>query len=56
MSLILLTSFLTCNQLLDIAKTIESSDVISEYQKTEIILKLRKITPSCPIITREYKS
>ena len=56
MSLILLTSFLTCNQLLDIAKTVESSDAIPEYQKTEIILKLRKITPSCPIITREYKS
>jgi len=56
MSLILLTSILTCTQLIDIAKTVEYSDVITEYQKTEIILKLRKITPSCSIIIREYKS
>jgi hypothetical protein len=56
MQSILLASILTCSQLIDIAKTVENSDFLTGFQKTEIILKLRKITPSCPIITREYKS
>jgi hypothetical protein len=55
MQSILLASILTCSQLIDIAKTVENSDFLTEFQKTEIILKLREYSTSCPLIYREFK-
>ena len=52
---LILISVLTCNQLIDIARTITLSDFLSEFQKTQVIFKLQKITLSCPLIYREYK-
>ena len=46
---ILSTTIITCSQALITMNRLSSVSGLSEKQKTEIILELRKIVPSCPV-------
>lgn len=55
MTTIFLTTIISCNQLLGIAKRMESVGVLTIKQKTALILELRKLVPDCPILVRPYE-
>jgi hypothetical protein len=46
---ILSTTIITCSQALDVMNRLSSVYGLTQNQKIEIILELRKIVPSCPV-------
>ena len=50
---LLLTTTISCNQVLRIISNVQKAVVLSEKQKIEIIQEVRKFVPSCPIIIKE---
>lgn len=47
---ILLTTFLSCSQVIGIANRIQAIMGLTYQQKIEIVNELRKVVPSCPVI------
>lgn len=56
MGTLLLTTVLTCNQLLLIAKRVINTEMLSPKQKTEIMQEFQKAIPSCPLIIKPNDS
>ena len=54
MGTLFLTTVITCRQLLGIASRITNSSVLTSQQKTEIVIELRNLVPSCPIVIKPY--
>ena len=49
-----LTTVISCRQLLGIANRLVNNSLLSSQQKTEIILELKNIVPSCPLIIKPH--
>jgi uncharacterized protein YkuJ len=47
---ILLVTFLSCNQLLGIIDRLQNIASLTSQQKQEIVIELRKVVPTCPVI------
>ncbi len=56
MGTLFLTTVLSCNQLLGITKRLVSGTLLTSRQKTEIIIELQKVSPSCPLIIKNNDS
>ncbi len=54
MGTLFLTTVLSCNQLLGIAKRLVSGPLLTSQQKTEILFELQKVVPSCPLIIKNH--
>jgi hypothetical protein len=50
---ILLVTFLNCNQVLAISYRLQGIAMLSPKQKYEILVELRKVVPTCPVIINE---
>jgi hypothetical protein len=55
MTTIFLTTILNCNQIIGISKRMESVGVLTIRQKTALLLELKKLVPSCPILVKPYE-
>jgi hypothetical protein len=53
---ILLTTILTCQQVIAIANRLQNIALLNSQQKVEIILELRNSVPSCPVKIGEDKN
>ena len=50
MASIFLTTILSCNQVLAIANRVQQALNISHQQRYEVLLELKKVVPTCPVI------
>lgn len=53
---ILLTTILTCNQLLGIINRVFRNTSLSYHQRYEITTELQKYIPSCPVVIQKHDS
>jgi len=53
---ILLTTILTCQQVIGIVNRLQNIALLNSQQKIEIILELRNSVPSCPVKIGEDKN
>lgn len=53
MGTLFLTTVLSCQQVLNIANRLVNISLLSPQQKTEILLELKKVVPSCPLIIKQ---
>lgn len=56
MGTLLLTTILSCNQVIEISNRLIDISLLSPKQKMEIINELRKTVPSCPLIIKPNNS
>jgi hypothetical protein len=56
MGTLLLTTVLSCNQVIQISNRLIDISLLSPKQKMEIINELRKTVPSCPLIIKHNDS
>jgi hypothetical protein len=49
---IFLVTILSCSQVFAIARRLQNISLLTKEQKNEIILELRKVVPTCPVIIR----
>ncbi len=47
-----LTTILSCSDIVMIANRLVNIRLLSSQQKTEILLELKKVVPSCPLIIK----
>lgn len=47
---VLLSTILSCNQVLAMVNRLQQVLMLSPQQKYEIIMELRKVVPTCPVI------
>jgi hypothetical protein len=52
MSIFLLT-FLSCSQLYSVVTRLQNVIHLTPQQKAEIVLELRKVVPTCPVIIKQ---
>jgi hypothetical protein len=50
---IFLFTFISCNQLLGIVNRLQGIIYLTPQQKAEIVLELRKVVPTCPVIIKK---
>jgi len=50
---ILLVTFLNCRQLLSLVNRLEKVASLTTQQKQEIMVELRKVVPTCPVIIKK---
>ena len=50
MASIFLTTILSCNQVLSIANRVQQVLNISHQQRYEVLLELKKVVPTCPVV------
>jgi hypothetical protein len=50
---ILLVTFLSCNQVLAISYRLQGIAMLSPQQKYEIMVELKKVVPTCPVIINQ---
>jgi hypothetical protein len=50
---IFLATFLSCNQVLAIAYRLQGIAMLSPQQKYEILVELKKVVPTCPVIIHQ---
>jgi len=55
MSVLFLTTILSCSDIVTIANRLVGVSLLSTQQKTEILLELKKVVPSCPLIIKNPK-
>jgi hypothetical protein len=55
MGTLLLTTILSCNQVIQISNRLIDISLLSPKQKMEIINELRKTVPSCPVLIKDIK-
>lgn len=53
MTNIFLVTILTCSQIVELVKRVESVSILSPQQKYEIVNELRKVVTSCPIVIKK---
>lgn len=46
----LLSTILSCNQVLAIANRLQQVLMLTPHQRYEILVELRKVVPTCPVI------
>jgi hypothetical protein len=51
---LLLTTILSCQQVIGIASRLQKIALLSSQQKMEIVELLRASVPSCPVIIKSY--
>ena len=47
-----LTTILSCSDIMIIANKLVNVKLLTSEQKTEILLELKKVVPSCPLIIK----
>ena len=47
-----LTTFLSCSDLVKIANRLTNVKMLTPEQKIEILLELKKVVPTCPLIIK----
>ncbi len=47
-----LTTILSCSDIMMIANKLVNVKLLTSEQKTEILLELKKVVPSCPLIIK----
>jgi hypothetical protein len=47
-----LTTFLSCSDIVKIANKLTNVKMLTPEQKTEILLELKKVVPTCPLIIK----
>lgn len=52
MGTLFLTTILSCQQVTGIANRLVTVKLLSPEQKLEILLELKKVVPSCPLIIK----
>ena len=52
MGSLLLTTVLSCNQVISILNRLQNITLLSPQQKTEILVELKRVVPSCPVIIK----
>ena len=52
MGTLFLTTILSCQQVITIANKLVAVKLLSPEQKLEILLELKKVVPSCPLIIK----
>jgi hypothetical protein len=50
---ILLVTFLSCSQVFAIVQRLQNVPMLTKEQKREIMLELRRVVPTCPIIIKD---
>jgi hypothetical protein len=55
MSVLFLTTILSCSDIIMIANRLVGVKLLSSEQKTEILWELKKVVPSCPLIIKNPK-
>jgi hypothetical protein len=55
MSALFLTTILSCSDIVVIANRLVNINLLTPTQKTEILLELKKVVPSCPLIIKNSK-
>jgi hypothetical protein len=50
---IFLFTFLSCSQLYSVVNRLQNIVQITPQQKSEIVLELRKVVPTCPVIIKK---
>lgn len=53
MGTLFLTTVISCQQLHSIANKVVFNTLMSTKQKTELIIELQKMVPSCPLIIKD---
>jgi hypothetical protein len=51
---VLLSTILSCNQVLAIANRLQQVLMLSHQQRYEILVELRKVVPTCPVIIHHH--
>ncbi len=52
MGSLLLTTVLSCNQVISILNRLQNITLLSPQQKVEILAELKRVAPSCPVIIK----
>lgn len=52
MAPLFLTTILSCSQVMMIANRLVNVRMLTSEQKTEILVELKKVVPSCPLIIK----
>lgn len=47
---VVLSTILSCNQVLAIANRLQQALMLTPQQRYEILIELRKVVPTCPVI------
>jgi hypothetical protein len=50
---IFIVTFLSCRQIFSIVNRLQNITSLSSEQKEEIVLELKRIVPTCPVIIRK---
>jgi hypothetical protein len=48
-----LTTILSCSDIVGIANRLANASLLTPEQKIEILVELKKVVPSCPLIIKE---
>lgn len=56
MTLIFLTTIISCNQLLGIINRVFFQSTLTYHQRIEVIVRLQKYIPYCPVIIKNNES
>ena len=52
MGSLVLTTILSCNQVIAVINRLQNISLLSSQQKTEILVELKRVVPSCPVIIK----
>jgi hypothetical protein len=53
---IFLTTILSCNQVISVLNRLQNIALLSSQQKMEILVELKKVVPSCPVIIKSTEN
>jgi hypothetical protein len=56
MGSLFLTTILSCNQVIGVLNRLQNIALLTPQQKTEILVELKKVVPSCPVIIKPNDS
>jgi hypothetical protein len=49
---IFLVTILSCSQVFEIVQRLQNISLLTKEQKNEIVLELRRVVPTCPILIK----
>jgi hypothetical protein len=52
MATLFITTILSCSEIVMIANRLVNVKLLSPQQKTEILLELKQVVPSCPLVIK----
>lgn len=56
MGSLFLTTILNCNQVIGVLNRLQNIALLSPQQKTEILVELKRVVSSCPVIIKSNDS